>query len=175
VTTDWTKTKVVYLKMAHIYINPNGLDGKYKRASGPAYEALRKEVVAELKALKDSTGVHPVSRIVNWEDAQNVYNLPADRVGDLVVEATTGYRLWEEMTEDKTVFTTPRATGYKEGVNPSDPTMQTPFIIAGPGVKKGFALSKPIQHIDQLPTILRLMHVDTPKYVEGRTIEELME
>ncbi len=175
VSIDWKKTKVVYLKMAHVYINPKGLDGNYSAASGPAYEALRKEVIEELKALKDDTGIAPVSRIVKREDAEEVFDLPAGRVGDLVLEATTGYRLWEEMTQDKVVFTTPRATGYKEGVNPLDPTMQTPFIIAGPGVKKGFALPKTVRHIDQLPTILQLMQVNLPQYVEGRVIKELIQ
>lgn len=170
---DWEKSKVVYLKMAHVYINPKGLGGNYKKASGPEYEALRKEVIAELKALKDDKGVHPVSKIVKRENAEEMFDLPVDRVGDLVLESTTGYRLWEEMTEDKTIFTTPRATGYKEGVNPKDPAIQTPFIIAGPGVRQGHALTKSIKHIDQLPTILQLMHVPVPKYVEGQSIEEV--
>lgn len=170
---DWKKSKVVYLKMAHVYINPNGLDGNYKRAKGEKYEALRKQVMAELEALKDSNGIKPVSRIVKWEDSKTI-GLPEDRVGDLVLESTTGYRMWEEMTDDKTIFTTPRATGYKEGVNPQDPTVQTPFIIAGPGVKKGLSLSKPVRHIDQLPTILNLMEVPVPTYVEGRVIEDII-
>jgi predicted AlkP superfamily phosphohydrolase/phosphomutase len=172
-TIDWERTKVVYLKFAHVYINPNGLAGNFKRASGAEYEALRKEVMAELKDLKDSDGTHPVSRIVKWEDAHSL-GLPSDRVGDLVLEATTGYRLWEEMTKDKTLFSTPRATGYKEGVNTSEPAIQTPFLIAGPGVKKGVSLSKPIRHIDQLPTILNLMKVEVPDYVEGRLVEEVV-
>lgn len=172
-TIDWKKTKVVYLKMAHVYINPNGLDGNYKRASGAAYEALRKEVVASLQTLKDANGINPVNQVVRWEDAGQL-GLPADRVGDLVLGATTGYRLWEEMTSDLTLFTTPRATGYKEGVNPTDSSVQTPFIIAGPGVKQGHALSKPVRHIDQLPTILDLMKVAVPEYVEGHTVKELL-
>ncbi|MDX9731608.1 MAG: alkaline phosphatase family protein [Bdellovibrionales bacterium] len=171
-TIDWKNSKVVYLKMAHVYINPNGLDGNYKRASGPAYEALRKEVIAELKNLKDSNGVTPVSRIEGWENA-DALGLPTDRIGDLVLESTTGYRMWEEVTDDKVVFVTPRATGYKEGVNPQDASVQTPFLIAGPGVAKGVALSKPVRHIDQLPTILNLMKVSVPDYVEGRMIEEV--
>ncbi len=173
-TIDWNKSKVVYLKMAHIYINPNGLGGDYKRAHGPKYEALRKEVIAELEVLRDSNGMSPVSRIVKWEDADEIFNLPTDRVGDLVLEATTGYRFWEEMTNDKGIFTTPRATGYKEGVNPLDPAVQTPFIIAGPGVKMGIKLSKSVRHIDQLPTILNLMKVPIPDYVEGHIIDEVM-
>lgn len=171
-TIDWKNSKVVYLKMAHVYINPHGLDGNYQRASGPEYEALRKEVIAALEGLRDSNDQHPVSKIVKWENAGEL-NMPNDRVGDLILEATTGYRLWEEMTGDLTLFTTPRATGYKEGVNPLDASVQTPFIIAGPGVKKGLALSKPVKHIDQLPTILNLMKVQVPEYVEGRSIDEL--
>lgn len=172
-TIDWKNSKVVYLKMAHIYINPNGLGGDFKRASGPKYEALRKEVIAELESLKDSNGKSPLRKVVKWEDSDSL-NLPVDRVGDLILEANTGYRFWEEMTEDKSIFTTPRATGYKEGVNPMDPSIQTPFLIAGPGVKKGLALSKPVRHIDQLPTILNLMKVSIPEYVEGHKIEELI-
>jgi predicted AlkP superfamily phosphohydrolase/phosphomutase len=173
-TIDWKNSKVVFLKMAHIYINPNGLDGDYKRASGPEYESLRQEVAKELRVFKDSNGVHPVSKITKWENAEEELHLPADRVGDLIVEGTPGYRMWEEMTADKVLFTTPRATGYKEGISPTEPSIITPFIIAGPGVKRGVALSKPIRHIDQLPTILNLMKVAIPEYVEGRPIAELM-
>lgn len=171
-TIDWKNSKVVFLKMAHVYINPNGLDGDFQRASGPEYEKLRAEVIAELQALRDVKGEQPVSRVVTWEHADQM-NLPAERVGDLVLEATTGYRMWEEMTDDLQLFTTPRATGYKEGVNPHDVSVQTPFLIAGPGVKAGMELSQPVRHIDQLPTILNLMNVDVPEYVEGQTITEL--
>lgn len=172
-TIDWKKTKVAFLKMANIYINPNGLDGDYKRASGPEYEALRKEVIATLESLKDANGTKAVKRVFKWEDAE-ANGMPADRVGDLFLQATTGYRMWEEMTENKAIFTTPRATGYKEAVDPNDPAVQTPFLIAGPGVKKGFAISKPVRQIDQLPTILNLMKVAVPEYVEGKKIDEIL-
>ena len=122
--------------------------------------------------MKDSNAVSPISRIEGWEQAAEL-GLPADRIGDLVLESTTGYRMWEEVTDDKTVFVTPRATGYKEGVNPKDPSVQTPFLIAGPGVANGIQLAKPIRHIDQLPTILNLMNVSVPDYVEGQMIEEV--
>lgn len=172
-TIDWKKSRVVYLKMAHIYINPNGLDGNYRRANGSDYEKLRKSVIAELEKLQDTNGVRPISRVVKWEDTEKFFDLPKDRVGDLVLEATTGYRLWEEMTSDMALFSVPRATGYKEGVNPLDPSVQTPFIIAGPGVKRGAMLSKSVRHVDQLPTILNLMKVEVPKYVEGTSISEV--
>ena len=168
---DWKNSKVVFLKMANVYINPNGLGGNFKRAKGPKYEALRKEVMAELGNLKDND-IKPVDLVVKWEDAESM-GLPKDRVGDLIIQSTTGYRMWEEMTKDLALFSTPRATGYKEGMNPNDPTVQTPFIIAGPGVEKGVTLTKAIRHIDQLPTILKLMNVAVPAYVEGSAIQEV--
>ena len=78
------------------------------------------------------------------------------------------------MTDDLVFFTTPRATGYKEGMDPMDPSVQTPFIIAGPGVEKGITLTHAIHHIDQLPTILNLMNVAVPDYVEGKAVQEVM-
>lgn len=174
-TIDWEKTKVVFTKMAHIYINPNGLNGNYKRASGSEYEELRKKVIKELMSLKDENGISPVSRIFKWEESESALDLPKDRVGDLLLEAQIGYRFWEEMTDDKVLFTTPRATGYKEGVNPNHSSIQTPFIISGPGVKRNVSIENLVKHIDQLPTILNLMKVPIPDYVEGRVISEIIE
>ncbi len=38
---DWAKSKVAFLKMIGVYVNPAGLAGPWKRGSGPEYEALR--------------------------------------------------------------------------------------------------------------------------------------
>ena len=53
---DWNNTQVIYLQTNNIYINPNGLAGPYKRASGKAYEQLRSEVIESLVSLQDSDG-----------------------------------------------------------------------------------------------------------------------
>lgn len=171
---DWDNSKVVYLKMAHVYINPSGLGGNWKRASGAEYEKLRNEVIQSIDELRDTDGTKPLAQAVKWEDAPAVFDLPTDRVGDLVLGAKTGYRFWEEPTKDGVTFTTPLATGYKETVNPQDPAVRTPFVIAGPGVKKGVALPEPVRHIDQLPTILRLMGVPAPSHTEGKVLEEIL-
>jgi len=42
---DWKDSKAIYLKMDNIYINPQGLDGNYRRAQGKEYEALRNKII----------------------------------------------------------------------------------------------------------------------------------
>lgn len=173
---DWNNTKVIYLKMAHIYVNPNGLGGKWKRASGPEYEKLREEVINTLYSIEDENGIKPVLKAVKWEDAPKVFNLPTDRIGDIVIEANPGYFWSEEVDENLTIFANPLTTGYKQTINATEnKCMWTPFIIAGPGVKKNYRIEKPISHIDQLPTILYLMGIDIPNYMQGKVLNEIVE
>jgi arylsulfatase A-like enzyme len=45
----------------------------------------------------------------------------------------------------------------------------------GPGVRKGFEIKVPISHVDQVPTLLSLIGVKVPDYVQGRVLKEIME
>ena len=51
--------------------------------------------------------------------------------------------------------------------------MWTPFMIMGPGVKKGYEIKEPIELIDQMPTLLKLMDIEIPSYVQGKVLEEI--
>ncbi|MCL4360438.1 alkaline phosphatase family protein [Patescibacteria group bacterium] len=170
---DWNNSKVIYLKMAHVYINPNGLAGNYERASGPAYITLRNEVRQTLAELTDpDTGQKPVVDIVNWENAKAYLQMDPDRAGDLIIANAPGYGWNEEMTSDLTVFSKPSVTGYKQAILSKDvPGMWTPFIIAGPGIKKGnFLGNKPFTLIDQYPTIMKALRVAIPGFVQGKAL-----
>ncbi len=174
-TIDWEHSKVVYLKMAYVYIKPEGLGGPWKRGSGPEYEKLRQEVIDALKEVKDDNGVSPITEVVRWEDAPSFLELPTDRIGDLVLEATPGYQLWEEVDANQQIFGNPLTTGYKQAVDPKTTKgLWTPFIIAGPGVKQGYQMTDPISHIDQLPTILDLLHINIPTDVVGKVLKEIL-
>ncbi|MBI2452919.1 MAG: alkaline phosphatase family protein [Parcubacteria group bacterium] len=173
-TIDWKNTKVIYLKMAYIYVNPDGLDGNWYRASGPRYEALRTQVINLLSVLQDSNGVKPVQNAIPWEDAPQFFELPIDRIGDIVLEGTLGYFWSEEMDDSLNIYEDPLTSGYKQSVDAKkNDCMWTPFVMMGPGVKKGGQLSAPISNIDQLPTILNLMGIDIPSYVEGKAAKEV--
>lgn len=170
---DWEKSTVMYLKMAHVYVNPNGLAGKYTRASGPAYDALRNEVIETLNNLADENGTKPVVDIVKWEDAKAYMQLDPDRIGDLVVANAPGYGWNEEMTADLAFFSVPSVAGYKQAIKAIDvPGMWTPFIMAGPGIKKNnFLGDKPFSLIQQYPTIMKALGVEIPTFVQGKPLE----
>ncbi len=174
-TIDWANSKVVYMKMAYVYINPNGLGGNWKHGTGTEFNALRDEVIATLKGLDDG-GTRPVVNAVKWEDAPAFFELPADRIGDLVLEVTPGYQLWEEVDATGKIYDEPLTGGYKQAINPQTTKgMWTPFVIAGPGVKKGHQIENPISHVDQLPTILTLLGITVPSHVEGKVLTEVLE
>ena len=171
---DWANTKVIYLKMAHVYINPKGLAGDWKRSSGKEYEILRDKVKKALVQLKDPSGIAPLSRIVKWEEVEEILQLPSSRTGDLVLEVKPPYFWFEELSEDRKIFTEPLTSGFKQTINPEKYNcVWTPFIIRARGIQPGYKLASPIRHRDQLPTILKAMKIQVPEYVEGRAIEEI--
>jgi len=169
---DWKNSKVIYLKMTHIYINPDGLDGNYTRASGAEYEFLRNQVKIALETLTDENGGKPVVDIVKWEDAKNFMKLDPERVGDLVIANSPGYGWNEEMTKDLKIFSVPLKTGYKQAIRAeTTPGMWAPFIIAGPNVKENnFLGNDPIKMIDQYPTIMTALEKKIPDFVQGKIL-----
>lgn len=171
---DWSGTKVAFLRMDNIYINPSGLGGNWKRGSGPGYEKLRDEVIKMLEDLRDANGISPLAKVVKWEDAESYLNLPSDRVGDLIIANDIGYGWSEEVDGNMKIFDKSLVSGYKQGIDPQEKAVWTPFVIMGPGVKAGNKINKPIRHIDQLPTILQLMGLDIPAYVEGTILNEIL-
>ncbi len=172
---DWEHSKVIYLKMMNVFISPKGLGGNWYRASGPEYEVLRREVKETLLNLKDpKTGIKPVIEAYNWEDVPHFLSLPIDRVGDLVIVNKAGYGWDEELTKDGEIFGIPLKTGYKQAILADrEQGMWTPFIIVGPGVKKGYEIKQPIRHVDQYPTIMTLLGAKVDKDCDGRVLNEI--
>ena len=172
---DWQKSTVIYLKFGNVYINPDGLhdkDGNWYRGSGKAYLKLRKAVSRELAALKDEAGKKPLVKIAVWEDAEKVFRLPHERVGDLIIANLPGYGWNEEVTEDGKLFSASLETGYKQAIIPgSTPAMWYPLMLAGPGVKQGHYLGdKPVEAVDVYPTLMKLIGAQIPSFVQGKAL-----
>ena len=67
-------------------------------------------------------------------------------------------------------------SGYKQGIIPKNHKgMWTPFIIMGPGIRQNHELSKPINHVDQYPTIMSLLKKSIPDFVQGHVVTEIFE
>lgn len=172
---DWTRTKVVFLNMNHVFIRPDNLSGNYKPASGPAYEKLRLEVMKALKELKDENGVSPLSGMHTREEA-GAWGLPGERVGDLVIANASGYGWIEDVTADLSVFATSLKSGYKQAIlTEQEKGLWTPFLIVGPGVRKGHKLSRPISHLEQYPTVMKLLNVTPPYDPDTSPLIEVLE
>lgn len=169
---DWKNTKVVYLMMNHIYINPQGLEGPYNPAKGAEYTKLRGEVTAALSALQNSAGEKPLQKVIPRENANEV-GLAEDRVGDLIVVNKAGFNWSEEITEDGVVFTESLKGGYKQAVDPQQRGLWTPFIIMGPGIKENYKIKEPISHLDQYPTILKALGVKPVHKTEHQPLNEI--
>jgi len=174
---DWKNSKVVYLKMDNVYINPNGLDGNWVRGKGEEYEKLREEVTKTLQELTHPSGDKVIAAVVKWEDVTDYLDLPQDRVGDLVVANNIGYGFNEEITPDENLFDeNPLNSGYKQAIFAKDnKSMWAPFIISGKGIKQNFQIPEPINMVDQVPTILTALGYTPPEYMEGRILGEVFE
>lgn len=171
---DWRKTKVVFLKMNHIYLSPNGLEGNYQPSKGEAYEKLRREVAEAMRnELKDEHGISPLSGIHTREEAGQ-WGLPQDRVGDLLVANAAGYNWIEDVTKDGDVFKEAVKSGYKQAILPDqEKGLWTPFMIVGPGVKAGYEISRPISHLEQYPTIMKLLKIKPPYEPDAPPLVEI--
>lgn len=169
---DWARTQAVYLQMNNIYLNPAGLGGAYRRGSGPAYDRLRERVRKLLSELRDPDGGGaPLSQALGYEEAKFL-DLPEDRVGDLVIANAPGFGWVETLSEDRAIFKESLKGGYKQAVLARDAQgLWTPFAIAGPGVKSGVTIAEPIRHIDQYPTIMKLLGKAAPAFVEGKPLD----
>ncbi|MBN1621747.1 MAG: alkaline phosphatase family protein [Endomicrobiales bacterium] len=177
---NWRNSKVVYLKFDHIYVNPKGLhneSGIWQRASGRDYEALRNEVANVLRNLKDKNGVKPLESICTWENAKSEFRLPHERCGDLIIANRSGFGWNEKMTENREIFSKPLKTGYKQSIiSSNNPCMWAPFVVIGPGVKKNnFLGDEPLEMVDQYPTILELLKIKAPNFVQGKPIQRIFE
>lgn len=175
-TIDWEHTKVIYMKMMNIFVNPKGLGGNWKRGSGPEYEKLVNDVIKSVKEIKDSNGTHPLVQAVKAKDAVKKYKLPLNRIGDIILEARVNYFWYEEVDKSLSVIVDSKTTGYKQSIDPKiNKCMWTPFIVWGKGIKKGHKIKEPISHIQQVPTFLQLMGMKIPEYMEGKPLNEILE
>ncbi|MBC7429350.1 MAG: hypothetical protein H7336_12100, partial [Bacteriovorax sp.] len=142
--------------------------------SGPEYEALRSQVIEELEKLKDENGLKPLAQVLKREQA-NLLFLPPDRTGDLIVANSAHYNWVEDVSDDLVLFKESLKGGYKQAVLPgTEEGMWTPFVIKGPGVKRGYQIEKPINHIDQYATLLKLLKIVAPAHKKGRVLDEIL-
>lgn len=173
---DWRNTKVVYLQMNNVYINPQGLSGDYRQSSGPAYEKLRDEVAKELNKLIDAerNNAKLLAKVWTREEATAELHLPANRIGDLIISNSPFYNWTEDLSADLQILKTTLRGGYKQAISNNNKALLTPFIIMGPNVKKSYLLKETIDHVDQHKTILHLLDPNYSTPSQGKILKEIL-
>jgi arylsulfatase A-like enzyme len=53
--------------------------------------------------------------------------------------------------------------------------MTIPWLVAGPGIRAGYAISAPVSLLDTAPTLARLLGIAPHHEWEGRCVEEMFE
>ena len=179
---DWARSKV-YFRQNHLWINLAGRQPQ-GTVSPEDYLALRAEVLATMRDIKDpETGEHVYTFVLTREDAPMV-GLWGDSIGDLVY-AHTGTYIWSGPEvlwrgEEHVVFP---VRGASHG--PMVPTFETKatsalgaLFLFGPGVRAGARLSKVEQAkvctTDVAPTVCYLLGMEPPAQNEGRVLQEFL-
>ncbi len=179
---DWPQSKL-FFSQTNLWINLQGRD-EGGVVPPEEYQALRAEVIAAMRDIKDpETGEHVLSFVLSREDAPMV-GLCGEYIGDVVFCYAGGYR-WSgpevlKMGEQRVVFP---CGGGNHG--PMIPTYETEvtsvmsgLLLAGPGVRAGAKLPRDEQFglctTDLAPTLAYLLGIEPPAQNEGRVLQELL-
>jgi len=64
--------------------------------------------------------------------------------------------------------------GHDRGHGTDSPAdMTIPWLIAGPQIRRGHAITAPVSLLDTAPTLARLLALQPPREWEGRCVEEV--
>ncbi len=167
----WDETKAYALGAAgNIYLNVAGREPEGVVHPGREYEALRDELSDALTAMEDpETGQRIVRRV--WYGEELYHGPHLGQSPDLVIE-WVHYGYWGRARNDivnaplfedqkRMDFSGLRLSGThrRDGI----------FIISGPGIKAGTEI-KDARIIDVAPTILAILGVPIPGYMDGSVL-----
>lgn len=167
---DWSKTKA-FIPQTGIYgyirINCKGrekngiIDQEYE------YETIREELRKKLMQLKDpSTRMRVVERVFKREE---VYRGPMiHHAPDLIVKPKKGYAFIQKLDENNVYSKTSIKKDYK-GTHGEDGI----FIFYGNSIRRERNL-KIANIIDIAPTVLYLLEIKIPDYIDGKILKKVM-
>lgn len=194
IEVDWSRTMAYPQRSVHIYVNLKGRDPKGIVGAGGEYEEVRDRVIDALYSIRDPKGRCPVALALRREEAEAI-GLHGDRTGDIVYLMRPGYHASTlTITEDLEPFSFGKAgartmsddvglrkkptsvhTQYMGTMRLGLGTLRVPFIMCGPGVKKGYRLRRTIRLVDVAPTVAHMLGIPTPAQSEGTVIREALE
>jgi len=173
---DWSRTKA-YVDYIHpgIWVNLRGREPQGIVAPGREYEALRNELIERLLDCRDLDAGKPIVRAVKRRE--EVYSGPYLHKGpDLVIEwnyevVISGLRYHDGTGRE--VIVREEADIVERRQVSGDHRPEGIFIASGPHIKTGQEISG-ARIMDIAPTVLKLMGVPIPAYMDGRALTEAL-
>lgn len=157
---DWSRTKAVMQRSSYVYVNLKGRDPHGIVEPGEEYEQVCQQIIRLLYDYTDPvSGEKPVLFALQKKDAR-MLGLWGERIGDVV-------------------FGLNGSVGRQHGaIAPTASygrlSLKTAFVMAGPGVKKGQAMTRNMWLVDVVPTICHLAEWPVPQQCEGAVLYQAL-
>jgi predicted AlkP superfamily phosphohydrolase/phosphomutase len=158
---DWKKTKAIFQRTCHGYVNLKGRDPNGS-VDPKDYDKVREEIIRALYDYTDPrTGAKPVAFALRREDARMIGHY-SERSGDVV------FGLREHSGGIDHGFNLPTAE-YGEG------QQRALMIMIGPGFKRNLRLARTMNITDVVPTLCHLTGFPVPADCEGGIVYQALE
>jgi len=170
---DWSASSAYRLKVfpsvEGIVLNVRGRQAQGIVEPGPAYEALRDHLLAELADLRDpETSQSIVARASRRED---LFEGPfVDDIPDILLELRPSYTGGAALQGNLvTLLPLDELSAYSGSHSPDGL-----FVFSGPGVRRGHRLEG--AHIQDLaPTLMHIMGLPVASWMDGRVLASMFE
>jgi predicted AlkP superfamily phosphohydrolase/phosphomutase len=161
---DWSKTKAYCLGLSGMYLNLRGREQAGIVAPGDEARALKAEIVAKLKALKDEAAADIGVR--EAFDTAALYDGPyAENAPDLVIGYNAGYRTsWDCATGMVSGPVFEDNTKPWSGDHCIDPRLVPGVVFCNRTIDE----TRDLSIVDIAPTALTLFGLEPPAYMDGR-------
>ncbi|MDA0335164.1 MAG: alkaline phosphatase family protein [bacterium] len=164
---DWSRTRAYALGLSGLYINLRGREGQGIVAPGAEYEALKLELVEALTGLVDTRNA--TVAVQRAYDTASYYRGPYAAEGpDVLVGYAAGYRVsWTTARGETAADVFVDNDRRWSGDHCVDPSLVPGVLFSN------IALGVPDPGLTDVPvTILSLLGVDAPAYMQGRDLAE---
>lgn len=189
---DWDKSIAFpYMEPPFVWVNLKGRDS-HGIVKDSEYEEIRDLIIETLYNLKDPNTNERIIELALRKEEAGYLGLNGERIGDVVYFLKPPYGIFDgnlgkldasSITNNeykRPVVDMSRSffgahAYYLPTTRFGNYSISVPFIISGPGIKKGIQLNDIVNLIDIAPTLSHLLNIPIPKNSEGRVLYEIIE
>lgn len=163
---DLARTRAVYFPGNSGYVLINGAGRKGGIVRPQEEDAVRAEVAAVFRGLRDPATGQPVVLDLIDSRTPTEPGIGGPTGGDLYLSIAPGYALSGDLAGEVLESTRPKGDHV---LNPERPELKAGFVVAGPGVSIGADLGG-VRLIDIAPTLCALLGIDPPAHATGAVL-----